>query len=461
MWIKAAQGPALQVSGSTISALGQVPAGEKFLSFERMTAGLFESHVHPLSLGVALSTLDLNGLNSPEAVADKVALNLSSDWTMGMGYLFEGYPSSELLDRVAPEQPVYLLSRDLHAAWVNQAALRRAGIDRSAPDPPGGFILRDLKGEPTGYLLENAIGLVEQVVPPPTKNHLKAGYQALAKLGFTACASMAADPGPALSWSEELSRDGELPLRVFFSLGREDFRTVKPGWRGEDLEVAAVKFFADGALGSRTAWSLEPYPDGSFGTPVDPPELIREEGEAALRAGYTLAVHAIGSRASASVAGIFAELAPLALRPLRLEHAQHLTDATIRILQGLPVVASLQPVHLEADQDLLRDLPPHFSQTAFRMASLLRAGIAIALGSDAPVAQALVTSGLAMACAQPVLPAESLSTKQALYGYTTGGAVAAGWPDYGQIKVGARADLTLWEGDSPIARVFKGELETF
>jgi predicted amidohydrolase YtcJ len=336
-----------------------------------------------------------------------------------------------------------LLSRDLHAAWGNQAALRRAGIDRHTPDPPGGFILRDLKGEPSGYLLENAIGLVEKVVPPPTKEHLKAGYQALARLGYTACAGMAADPGPALAWSEELSRDGELPLRVFFSLGREDFRGVQPGWRGEDLEVAAVKFFADSALGSRTAWSLEPYPDGSFGTPVDPPELIREEGEAALRAGYTLAVHAIGSRATASVAAIFAELAPLALRPLRLEHAQHLSDATIRTLSGLPVVASLQPVHLEADQELLRALPAHFSRTAFRLASLLRAGIAIALGSDAPVAQAVVRSGLAMACAQPVLPAESLSSEQALYAYTTGGAVAAGWRDYGRSELGARADLTL------------------
>ena len=196
MWIRDNQGPAIRIEAGRIAALAEPPAGAKVLSFERITAGLFESHVHPLGLGVAMATLDLSGLTSPQEVANKVAININEEgWTVGAGYLFEDYPSSDLLDRVALERPVYLLSRDRHAAWVNQAALRRAGIDHLTPDPPGGFILRDLKGEPTGYLLENALGLVERVVPPPSKNHLKAGYQALAQLGYTACASMSAEPG--------------------------------------------------------------------------------------------------------------------------------------------------------------------------------------------------------------------------------------------------------------------------
>lgn len=226
-----------------------------------------------------------------------------------------------------------------------------------------------------------------------------------------------------------------------------------------DFEVAAVKLFADGALGSRTAWMDEPYPDGSHGMPLTPIAELHREGEAALQAGFTIAVHAIGTRAVREVAGVLCALAPLATRPLRLEHAQHVRAPALQALTALPIALSMQPIHLLDDAALIQGLLPGRDAEAFRFRDLASRGLPLAFGSDAPVALPDVAQGLLCATHHPLSSAQSLSWQEGVKAPTWGGAAAAGWHDCGVFQQGARADLALWENERLVGRVWQGRLE--
>ncbi|PZA07049.1 MULTISPECIES: amidohydrolase [unclassified Meiothermus] len=464
-----ARAGAVYLEGSRIADLGpaedlqaRYPAARRF-RVQRVTPGLHDAHIHPVLWGRQLSTLDLSGLHHPEEVAARVAERSrelpAGSWIRGAGYLFDAYPDKALLDRAAPHHPVFLQSRDLHSGWVNSRALEQARITSTTADPKGGVILRDAAGEPTGCLLERATDLVHAVLPGPTVQELALGLTDLARRGYTAAHHLGWCP---LAFAEELARRGELPVRLWWALDKEGWREAEPRWRGDALEVAAVKFFADGALGSRTAWMLEPYPDGSFGMPLDDLEFIREEGRAALSAGFGLAVHAIGTRAVRGVLAVFGELAQLhPRRPLRMEHAQHVQDADLPSFRGLPMAVSMQPIHALEDAALVRQHQPGREHEAFRLRDLWNTGLPLAFGSDAPVAPPDVLGGLQAALSHPIAPAQSLGEAQALWAFTRGAALAAGWPEHGQIRAQAPADLTLWEAGKPVGRVFRGELELF
>jgi hypothetical protein len=431
---------------------------------ERITPGLHDAHTHPAQWGQSLRALKLFGLTTPKAVADAVAQQsraLSPEsWILGTGYVFDHYPTSELLDAVAPHNPVLLSSRDHHSSWANGAALKAAGITSATPDPPSGVIVRDAEGEPTGYLLEAATNLVEAHAPQLSIHDLKAGLTDLARRGYTATHHMGWAP---LEWAELLARDNTLPVRLWWALDRGKWQGIKPGWRGDSLNVMAVKFFADGALGSRTAWMVEPYPDGSHGMQLDTIEEIRAEGQAALKAGFGLVIHAIGTRANAEIIGLFAELVPQAGRvaeyPFRLEHVQHLRDSDLSRLKGLPVALSVQPIHAVDDAALVAQHLPGHAHEALRLRDLWNTGLPLAFGSDAPVALPDVVVGIGGAVRHPINLAQSISEEQALWAFTRGAAIAAGWPQHGLVKPGSPADLTLWEGGKPIGRVFGGVLE--
>lgn len=298
--------------GSLQDLSARYPGAKKHF-FEQITPGLHEAHAHPQMWGVQLDSLDLEGLGDPQAVAQQVAEKARTlppgTWIRGGGYLFRAYPSRELLDAAAPHHPVFLQSRDRHSAWANSQALREAGITAQTPDMPGGVVVRDAQGEPTGYLLEAAQELINRVLPPPGLAELERGLQDLARRGYTAVHHMG---WCHYSLAEQLAASSRLPLRLWWALDRDHWRETQPGWRGDRLEIAAVKFFADGALGSRTAWMVEPYPDGSYGLALDPLELIESEGQAALAAGFGLTVHAIGTRAVQGVLEVFHRLQALA-----------------------------------------------------------------------------------------------------------------------------------------------------
>ncbi len=445
--------------GSLEDLVARYPRAPKF-SFEQITPGLHDAHTHPEMWGIQLAQLDLIGLNTPQQVADAVAKKVRQTppgtWLRGAGFLLDHYPDKTLLDAVAPHNPVFLLSRDFHSSWVNSKALELAKIDSNTPDPEGGQIVKDAAGNPTGYLLERANGLVYSVLPAPSVADLERGLSDLAKRGYTATHHLG---GSALTHAEQLAKENRLPVRLWWAMDKGNWRGVSPGWRGDSLEVAAVKFFMDGALGSRTAWMVEPYPDGSHGMALDSLEQIRSEGREALKAGYSLVTHAIGSRANHELISIYQEVAPLAKRPLRIEHVQHLRDQDLARLPGLPIAISMQPMHALEDAAMTRKNQPGLEHEAFRLRDLWNTGLPLAFSSDAPVSKPNLQDNLMAATHNPVLESQSLTLAETLWAHTRGAAIAAGWNQQGHIQAGSWADLTLWENGQPIGRVYKGEIE--
>jgi len=430
--------------------------GARRIYAERITPGLADAHTHPLFWGAALEELDLTGL-SFEAILERLSQEASrrppGSWIVGRGMM--GVYDRRALDERIKEHPVLLWSRDHHAALVNQRALEQAGIGQGTPDPPRGRISRWASGEPDGYVQEAAVELVASHLPPLGPSQLARGLSDFARRGYTAIHALGFEPLETLAWAEAM----ELPVRVWWAVPAQGWRSVEAGWRNSRLEVRGVKFFADGALGSRTAWMHRPYPDGSLGLPLDAGPWIRHEGEAALERGFTLAVHAIGTRAVEEVLGIFAELAPQARRPLRIEHVQHVRDEDLPRFAGLPLALSMQPLHLEGDAPWIRAFWGEAGlKEAYRFRDLWSTGLPLAFGSDAPVAAPEWARNLACAT-HPLLADQALSPEEVLWAHTRGAALAAGWSEYGHIAPGAPADLTLWEEGRPVARVFAGHLE--
>lgn len=460
---------AVLLDGGRIVAVGDAASlqarapGVSRVRVDRITPGLTDAHLHPVTWGRALIRLDLSGQGDPKLVSDLVAARAAElppgTWVEGGGYLFDHYPGSDFLDRVAPDHPVLLVCRDMHSAWANSAALRQAGIGPDSPDPEGGKLVRDGRGRPNGYLLERAVGFVQEAMPPPGRVDLERGLADLAGRGYTAVHAMALETHDALGWVEAVAAAGELPVQVWWALDRRRWQGTAPGWRGDLLHVAAVKFFVDGSLGSRTAWMVDPYPDGSTGLTVDSLEEIRRVGEEALEAGFGLAVHTIGTRAVAEAARLLKSLTPRAPAPLRLEHVQHVRDEDLPALAAPGLALSVQPVQLPGDVEMVRRDQPGRDRQAYRFRDLLATGRPLALGSDAPVAPPDLLAGMAAATRHPLNPEQSLTEEEVLHGFTRGAALAAGWNHYGVLAPGAPADLTLWEGGRPVGRVFRGRLD--
>ncbi len=442
-----------------------------------LTPGLTDAHVHLVGYGFALGNLDLAGSGSVGEVRARLRARVEGtppgQWIQGGGFTLSelglsGYPTATDLDEVSPDHPVLLYSRDLHLGWANSLALRLAGVREDTPDPKGGQVVR-----PLGTLLEYAKDLITRVMPAPTPGeYLEAarrGARDFAARGFTAVHSMGYEGPEALRAVMELDARGELPLRVWACLdqGRlESFAEVGLfGNAGGNVQLGGLKFFADGALGSRTAWLLPPgYADGSGeGMPLHAPELIRERGRMALELGLIPVTHAIGDRANREVLSAYEDLAALAREKglrLRIEHAQHLAPQDIPRFGQLGVTASVQPIHLPGDGPAIRALLPQHAHTSYAFRSLLRSGALLVLGSDAPVAPPDVAATFRAATERldtngdPLAPEEALTPQEVLFAYTRGPALAVGWEDDGVIRPGARAHFTLWDEVGGAARTF-------
>jgi hypothetical protein len=460
---------ALLVEGERIADVGDAATlaarrpGEPPIRVGRVTPGLHDAHAHPVAWGQALAELRLDGITDPRVAAGRVAVRAGATppgtAIRGGGYLFDHHPDGALLDAAAPHHPVLLTSRDMHAGWANRAALERAGLTRGSPDPPGGGLVRSADGTPSGVLLEGAVTAVAAALPPPSRQDLERGLADFARRGYTAVHAMTFEPAGALAWYEALARENALPLRVWYAVSRDAWRSTVPGRRGDHLDVAAVKLFVDGALGSRTAWMHEPYADGGLGVSVAPPGELEDELRAAIAAGWSAAVHAIGTRAVAEAIALLGRVTPPAARLLRLEHVQHVRDADLARLSGLAVALSLQPVHLLADADLVRRHLPGREREAFRLRDLAATGLSVAFGSDAPVADPNPIAALGVATAHPLSPGQSLTEEEVLAAFTRGAARSAGWSDCGMLAPGSRADLTLWDDGRVVGRVFLGRLD--
>ncbi|MDO4262691.1 MAG: amidohydrolase [Deinococcus sp.] len=439
-----------------------------------LTPGLCDAHTHLVTYGFTLSQLGLHGVRSvaqvQRQVAERAASTPRGEWIRGGGFLMSElglseYPTAADLDVVSPEHPVALYSRDLHMLWVNSRALELAGIHAGTPDPEGGQIVRSPHAQRGGLgcLLEHACDLVSRAIPDPSPQAYLAAAQAgaldLRARGFVSTHTMAFESPQAPLALQELDRRGELGLRVWACLPHSELEAAaRLGLAGNGggglFQWGGVKFFADGALGSRTAWLHAPgYADGSgTGMPLDPPDLILERGRRALELGLTPVTHAIGDRANTEVLNVYEQLRPLAdarkVR-LRIEHAQHLQPRDLPRFHGL--VASLQPSHLPADAALIRELTPQCEALSFAGRSLLNHGAVLAFGSDAPVTPPSVQVNFAASVSRsgesgaPLAPGEALTPEEVLWAHTRGPATAAGWADEGWIRPGSRAAFTLWD----------------
>ena len=442
-----------------------------------LTPGLTDAHIHLVHYGFSLERLDLSKTRSWQEAArligDRAAQLEPGAWLQGGGFLrsnwgLEGHPLAAWLDQVAPNNPVLISSRDGHAIWVNSLALQLAGIHAGTPDPAGGVIVRDDHGTPTGTLLETATGLVRRAMPVAEFGDFvraaKAAASSMESFGFTAVHTMAAEPPECLRAILELDAQNEMPLRVWASLPHADLEHVRAiglrGGAGDRVRLAGIKFFADGALGSRTANMTEDYLGfpGERGVQVDSGQTILERGRIALELGFSPVAHAIGDAANRTVLDAFEQLAPLARAQgirIRLEHAQHLHPTDIARFGKLGVVPGMQAVHIPGDTrniDTLLGATRASNSYAFR--SLIESGATIALGSDAPIATPDPMLGFAAAIDRQVLdgkpwhPEQAMTRLETLLGYTRNGAFAAGWEGwYGQVAPGFAAEFTLWDGN--------------
>jgi predicted amidohydrolase YtcJ len=439
-----------------------------------ITPGLTDAHIHITEWALARHHVRLDAAASiDECLAIIGRAPRPAGWLQGRGWNPHrwggGYPDREQLDRVTGNLPAALQSHDMHALWVNTTALRHAGIDRDTPDPEGGRIVRDAGGEPTGMLLETAAQLVVGRIPLPAADEMRSAVVAaqseLHACGITGIHSYPGvhlpEPEP-LAVLEDLRARDLLRLRVLQHISAEKLADairlgLRSGFGGDWIRIGAVKMFLDGALGSRTAWMLEPY-EGSDdrGVQVLERDDFEETVRRAAQAGIATTVHAIGDAAVALAFEVLARAPRVDLLPHRVEHVQCLPERTVPLLDR-GIVCSVQPCHLMTDW---RAADRHWgarSAAAYAFRTMLERGAVLACGSDAPVESADPRLGLYAAVARRDIRHEPdsgwhgeqcIMTRDVFAGYTTGAARAAGAErEQGIIQPGAHADFAVWRED--------------
>lgn len=444
--------------------------------------GLVDAHGHVVLLARSLEEVDCRGTRDEEACVALARMRASSlsdgAWVLGRGWDEGRWPGRHLpressLSAAVPDHPVLLERIDGHAAWVNARALALAGVDRATPDPPGGRILRDNQGRPTGILLDSAQTLVRARIPHPSADEIcrliEVGTRELVRAGLTAVHDAGCTSSVMRAYAR-LAAGDRLPLRVYAmidgdqpegSLAAELARHTETPEQGR-LCVRAVKLFADGALGSRGAALLDEYADdpGNHGLFVSNASELRAQIGRVARAGFQPAVHAIGDAACREVLRTFALLeSGLDLKRLRprVEHLQIVRPEDLPLLGSTGAVASMQPVHALSDAPWVESRLGKGSTSlacAYRWRGVLEHGVPLAFGSDFPVESPDPRLGLCAAVrgqpwfSGPLLEREKLSREEALRAFTAGAAFASfSEGRRGVLREGADADLTLFGED--------------
>jgi predicted amidohydrolase YtcJ len=439
--------------------------------------GLTDSHLHFKWYAESLRAVDVETATIQEAVsrvAARAAALSAGAWITGSGWNHNvwgagAFPDTRPLDRVAPLNPVCLEAKNGHALWVNSLAMEKAGIALDTRDPDGGQIMHSREGTPSGILLENAMRMVQAVIPKPTAPELaglmRDAQAAAHRMGLTGIH----DFDNTLAWEafQELEAQGQLRLRVTKGIPHEQLSAaislgVRSGFGGEYLRLGPVKMFADGALGPQTAWMIAPY-EGSWsvGIPRLTASQLLDDISRANAAGISCAVHAIGDAACHVVLDAFehASAAPGRGRMRnRVEHVQLLHPDDVARIPRLGIVASMQPLHATSDMIIAERYWGARCRGAYAWKSLLDAGAALAFGSDCPVEVCDPIAGIHAAVTRRRAdgspgdkgwrPEQRLTVQQAVHAYTRGAAWAAGREsELGSVTVGKRADLTVLDHD--------------
>jgi hypothetical protein len=443
------------------------------------TPGLIDAHCHLYGLGEDLESVSLRDLGSEAAAVELIAqaarTRPADQWLRGRGWdqnrwPGQAFPTKASLDARVSDRPVVLGRIDGHAIWVNSAALRLAGITRATPDPAGGKIVRGASGEPTGVLIDNAIGLVASKAPSPSaavrEHRIRAAAEVAIAAGLTAVHDMGIEDETAEVY-RKLAAAHQLPLRVTAylqgsSVPIERFHTPPAPPTGR-FAMPGVKLYADGALGSRGARLYAPYSDDpkNQGLWRTEPDAMKRLVEAAVAGGWQVAVHAIGDAGVGSV--LDAYLAAEAAHPtpgghrLRVEHAQVVAPQDVPRMVAAHAIASMQPTHATSDMPWAEArLGPQRVLGAYAWRTMLDHHIPFAAGSDFPVEQVPPILGLYAAVTRQNAqgapaggwyPAQRMTLLEALEAFTHGAAYAERAEDTrGVIAIGRRADFTVYSG---------------
>jgi len=481
--------PAMAIRHGRIVLVGSEPSvarfvgnGTKVLDLQGRTVlpGLIDSHGHVLSLGNLLVQVNLAGTPSYEAVVESVgaraARTPAGEWIEGRGWDQNRWPESsfpthEALSAAVPDHPVALRRVDGHAMLANRRALELARITRDTPDPAGGRIVRDARGEPTGVLVDKAEDLVRAVIPPltqaRTEQRLLAALRECARYGLTMVGDAGIDQPTCDAYRALLAR-GELPIRVNAMADAEDSLAAAVLARGPEtgdrFMLRSIKVVADGALGSRGALLSADYSDqpGQRGLETFPFDSLERVAARARARGLQVRVHCIGDLANTRTLDAFERAFGRRPRPaLRwaIEHAQVVRPEDVLRFARLGVVASMEATHATSDGPWAEQrLGPERVAWSYAWRRFLDAGARFANGSDFPVESANPMLGLYASVTRRDLegrlpeggwrPEERLSPAEALASFTLWGAwLAFRERDLGSLEAGKWADFVVVDRD--------------
>jgi hypothetical protein len=463
------------------------------LQGRRVVPGFNDAHVHFFDGGRGLASVQLRDARTPtefrNRIRDFAAKSPKGRWILNGNWDHENWnppklPARQLIDDVTPDNPVFINRLDGHMALANSLALKLAGVTRETPDPPGGSIVRDENGEPTGVLKDAAMSYVYKVIPSPAEAEvveaIRAAMRYAAENGVTSVQDMSASPD-VFAVYQMLLANGDLTVRVYghqplAEWGRLARAGVRAGFGNDKLKVGALKGFADGSLGSTTALFFDPYLDDpkTSGLPSDemfPESKMLKNILDADKAGLQVAVHAIGDKANRMILDMFAEVEKQngkRDRRLRIEHAQHLRMDEIKRFGEQRVIASMQPYHTIDDGRWAENrIGPQRAKGTYAFRSLLDAGVVLAFGSDWFVAPMEPLMGIYAAVTRRTLdgkrpqgwvPEQKITVAEAVRAYTLGSAYASGDEKIkGSIEAGKLADLAVLSAD--IFKINPNEIE--
>jgi predicted amidohydrolase YtcJ len=471
--------------GSTAEIRGWVGEGTKVIDLggRRILPGFNDAHVHFYSGGANLSSVQLRDAASDGDFRERLrafAARLPKGrWITGGDWDHESWmpphlPTRSLIDDVTPDNPVFVNRLDGHMALANSLTLKLAGITRETADPPGGTIVRDARGEPTGVLKDAAMDAVYRVVPDASHDEIvdavRAALRYAGEHGVTSVEDMSAS-APVLAAYQELLSRNELTVRIygFQPLGSWERMAsvgIHAGFGNEKLKIGGMKGFADGSLGSTTALFFAPYDDAPSTSGLPSEEMIPESTMlnniiGADRAGLQIGIHAIGDRANQIVLGMFEQAVrdngPRDRR-FRIEHAQHLRKEEIAAFGRQGVIASMQPYHaIDDGRWAEKRIGTERARGTYAFRSLLDAGVTLAFGSDWSVAPMDPIMGIYAAVTRSTLdgkhpngwiPEQKITVAEAIKAFTLGSAYAAfDENSKGSIETGKLADMVVLSDD--------------
>ncbi len=461
--IKALIGPATKV----IDAKGKT-----------VVPGFNDSHVHFMGVGSQLSSVDLRDAKTPAEFVERIknfAAKLpKGEWILGGNWDHENWtpndlPTAAMIDAVTPDNPVFVDRLDGHMALANSLAMKLAAVTKDTKDVSGGLIVRDASGDPSGVFKDNAMGYISKVIPDPSFDealkYAKAASDYAASLGVTSVQDMSA--GMSVAVYQELHRRGELKTRIYGCSPLGDYTRwtntgVSAAFGSSWVRVGCLKGFADGSLGSTTAWFFEPYLDDptTSGLAMDVAGM-QQDALAADKLGMQINIHAIGDRANAETLNIYEKLRTengIRDRRSRIEHAQHLRMEDIPRFGKLGVIASMQPTHaIDDGRWAWKRLDAKRLKGTYAFRSLLDSGAVLAFGTDSPVASLNPLIGIYAATTRRTLdnknpngwiPEQKISVEEAMHAYTYGSAFAEYQEKVkGTIAPGMLADIVILSDD--------------